>query len=283
MTHYASLIDLSDSLLTFPSVASKLNRIIDDPRTSMKVVADLIHSDVALATRTLRLANSPIFGASGKVSTISRAVELIGLSNVRQLVMSAAVSIMFEGIPYSVLNVEDLLFSGMICGQVARELAIASNINQADEFFTAGLLHRVGSMLLALAYPDDYFTLMLETISSPHELAELERDTFGVDHADLGADLMAYWNFPLATQQMVAGYLNPDPRSLGFREASLLLVAVSLVWSCYDANGNAVGERSESIKNEHLEIIGLTSEQAEEALDKARIGISPLLVQSLAA
>lgn len=161
--------------------------------TGLSDIAELVAHDPALSGRLVELANATAAGAN--VSSIHQAIGRLGLNAVKNLALGFSVvdqhnSGCCVNFPYKKFWSESLLM-----GHLMRELANAAQLGSAEEFFTCGLLARIGCLGLATAYPVEYGAV-LATPRADDALLAHEMSTFGTHHLDVSAALLRDWGFP---------------------------------------------------------------------------------------
>ena len=189
------------SLPTIPPVLTGIIALIDDDRAGAKKLVELIERDQALTARLLRLANSAFFGQARKVSTIPRAVLLLGFSTVRNLALGVKVWDTL-GTGVSRKELEALWTHSVQVAALARVIARQRRQVNPDEAFTTGLLHDVGQLVLALRFKELYWDTVRKATSTEH-LVGLEQSSVGVDHAEVGSWLLEAWNLPAVMVEAV--------------------------------------------------------------------------------
>jgi HD-like signal output (HDOD) protein len=207
------MITISDLVVDMvPSqadVATRVLSIVDDPNSDVADLARAVGTDPALASRTLALANSAYYGLSGRVSTMEFAVSVIGFNTVRALALALATGLDRPG------AVPDRFWEqAATCAAAATVLAPHFGA-PAPEAFCLGLLHTIGSALLHQVSPVPALCLPLP--SPPGQLAQQELDLYGFGHAEVGAAVLARWNFPAAMCDVIAHHhddLAPDASPL---------------------------------------------------------------------
>lgn len=189
--HLRAEILRSPDLPAMPSAYARLLAIMADERAAPQDLVEVLELDAALAGRILRLANSAFLGVPGKVTSLSRAVLLIGWRWVSSLALGVTVWSSFTrrgGTPAVAL-----------WGHAAR-VALASRLlgrhlglRDAEAAFSAGLLHDIGRAALLLRHPERG-----DWIASLHGDDELERERalFGADHATVGFWIATAWGLP---------------------------------------------------------------------------------------
>jgi putative nucleotidyltransferase with HDIG domain len=178
-----------------PQAVSEVLHAVNDEHVSLHRCVGLIEHDQALAARTLRVANSAFYGMPGRVGSIGDAVALLGLRAVSGVLVAAAVvdSVKLSGPAAALLP--SYWRHALAAGLFARELASRVSLD-ADEAFTAGLLHDIGRLVLAAHYPDADAQAMALARSSDVPQVEAERAALGLTHAEIGERLIAHWHFP---------------------------------------------------------------------------------------
>ncbi|MBK1691638.1 HDOD domain-containing protein [Ectothiorhodospira mobilis] len=192
------MVDQATGLVSLPAVAVRLNALVEDPEATVADIGRLISQDPALTIRLLQVANSPFYGLSHRVDTISRAVNVIGIRQIRDLVLATTVAKAFEGIPNELMSMEDFWRHSIYCGLVARLLAEDTGLRETESVFIAGLLHDIGRLLIFNREPDEAHQAFLLGIAKgggmPPQRAE--REVLGYDHAQVGGALAGHWNLP---------------------------------------------------------------------------------------
>lgn len=198
---------LLDEVVTLPSMPTALEQVItlmDSPDTALADVAKAISADPAISLKALRLVNSAYYGLGQEVKTVDHAVVLLGGRVVRNLVLSASVFNVIEGMA------ERFVRHAISCGVAMRTLArhgsVPACVESPDEGFVFGLLHEIGKVLLLEFLPDESRQVaeLVKGGALPH-LAE--RQVIGVDHAEIGARLAERWRLaPSVVDALAAQY-----------------------------------------------------------------------------
>jgi putative nucleotidyltransferase with HDIG domain len=189
------------NLPTIPTVLARILSLADGEHASGRQMVDVIEHDQALTAKLLRLANSAFFGQSRKVATIPRAVVLLGFSTVRNLALGVKV---WEtlGAGVSRARQEELWAHAVAVAVATKALATRLRIASPDEAFTAGLLHDVGRLIMAMKLREQYWVTVGGATES-QAVDALESAAFGIDHAQVGSWLLEAWNLPAALVDVV--------------------------------------------------------------------------------
>jgi len=192
-----NLVSDIQGLVSLPEVAIKINSMVDDPNVSVDEIGQLISQDPALTIRVLAIANSPFYGLSSEISTISRAVTVLGTKQLTDVVLSTSTTNAFSGIPIHLISVDDFWYHSLYCGLLAQELSSKHNPPLRDSMFVAGLLHDIGHLVMFNKIPEKIHDALLRTVQGESLPLYLEeREVIGFDHGQVGAALGRVWNLP---------------------------------------------------------------------------------------
>ncbi|HZV67596.1 MAG TPA: HDOD domain-containing protein, partial [Telluria sp.] len=177
-----------EDLPSLPAVVMELLSSIDQEGVDISVLAKKVSHDQALTAKTLRLANSSLYGLQVKVTTIQQAITFLGFQTTRNLITAAAVTGCFaEG---QCPGFDDKAFwrHSIATAACAKVLARRMRFNQ-DYAFTAGLLHDIGRLVLVSSYPALYQQVLAYRDTNDCPVLEAERAVLGVDHVVAGVAL----------------------------------------------------------------------------------------------
>ncbi len=209
-----------------PRIWFELSSLLEDMNCSASQVARLIEQDVGMTAKTLQLVNSGYFSFGRKVTSIQRAVTVLGGYTIRSLVLGAEMRQAFggRGIPLEVL--ERIERRSLMVAMLATELAAADG--PTDEVFAAGLLHDVGKLVLWGEDREAMEAARERAATEGRPVSALERELLGVDHAQVGAWLLGVWGLPSGIMEAAARHHAPDPEA-GFDLPAVIHVAAGLV------------------------------------------------------
>ncbi len=175
-----------------PLVVRKLIQTTDDDRSNAEDVQRVLSGDQALAGKVLKLVNSSFYGMSGEISTISRAVVVLGFAAIRNLATGLGVAgIMAQA---GKGTRQELFWAHAIAAaSSAQVLAVHTGYEDPEEAFIAGLLHDIGHLILATAMPKPFAAVMDEC---PSDLLAREQEVLGAVHTKVGQKLLRHWKLP---------------------------------------------------------------------------------------
>lgn len=250
-----------------PALLTRLFRLTDDAATSpLTDVATAVAEDQGLSARLLAMANSAFYGLQAQVATVDRAVAVLGLREVRGLVLALGMRGLadvrplppeFALTPY----LDHQLAVGVTAMALARECAAMA----PEDAFTAGLLHDLGKLVTALYRPDDWRAEAELAAAQALAWHEAEECYWGLDHGLIGAMVLRAWNLPETLIEPVNWHHAPQAAPGDPAPSRLIGLADALV---REHAGTAPGEivspaPSEDFPDEPLALaLGLTPQSA---------------------
>jgi HD-like signal output (HDOD) protein len=218
------LVNDNVQLLSLPEVCLRIQQLAEDPQADMAEFGQLVIQDPALTTRLLRLVNSAYYGFPGRVDTVSRAVNLVGIAELRNLTLAMAAMEVFGGLENERFDMLGFWRHSVYCALVARFLAKHARVLHAERLFIAGLLHDVGRLLIFGLLPDQS-ALILQRVTNGEEVCAAERAELGFDHAAVGYELLSLWHLPKELRIAVAFHHLPEVAEEARLEATLVYLA----------------------------------------------------------
>lgn len=206
-----SIIQNVEQLPSLPDVVSKIVNMVNDPDVSFKHVADEIAKDQAITANILKLCNSAYFSKGKEISSIDRAIVILGLKEVKDIVVIATTkSVLNKVIVGYDLARGELWKHGVAVAMLAKKIATECNQKAiADIAFTGGIIHDVGKTVLAL-FVQSTFKEILNTVTEKSiTFQEAEKVVMGFDHQQIGEQVAIKWKFPKVLQSIVRYHHEP--------------------------------------------------------------------------
>lgn len=223
------LIRIRDHISRMPSLsttAMKVADICNNPRTSPADLNRVISLDPVITVRVLKLVNSAYYGLPGQVTSLTRAIIMLGLNTVVNLVISTAVvekvSVRSTG---GVLSVDSFWAHSLCTGVMAKFLSGLRGIPPAGQegFFVGGLLHDLGKVSLNECFPEDYREVFERLKEVDRPLTDAEIEVFGVDHCEVGSMIAEKWQLGPSLRDVLAQHHHPDGAGGDSRDLVMLV------------------------------------------------------------
>ncbi len=234
------LVSHVEALASLPTVYARIREQLESPDGSVLEVARLVSADPALTARLLRLVNSALYGYGGKVDTVSRAVQILGLQQVHDLVLAMSVSSVFTGIEPQRMDMGRFWRGSVMCGLAARTVAQGGGLPSAERLFVIGLLADLGHLVMYQTVPALAEEAQAIADRGEEALHLAERRVIGCDYAEVGAALMDYWRLPPCFAEVIGAQILPRLGGESAAEAAILNLATHIV------RADRLGETSEA-------------------------------------
>jgi len=217
------------ALPSLPTIFYELEKEIDHPRSTSDSIATILTNDQSLVARLLALSNSAFYGFSRRVETIPHAIQLLGLKQIRDLVMATAVMDSFRGVSSDLLEMKQFWIHSIGCGVAAAAIAREKSDPNPERHFVGGLLHDIGRLAMLIKIPEEMSTVLLQHRETRVLTHLLEQELIGFDHATVGGRLVEQWHLPLVLADMVKHHHSPERSVSASLETAVIHVADILV------------------------------------------------------
>ena len=180
----------------FPATVNKVMEICRDVNTSPTDLTKVISLDPVLTGKVMQLINSAYFGLSREIVSLVRAVVMLGMNTVKNLVLGATVMSAFgTSKNFRALNMDLFWKHSLGVGVIAKLIAQKRNIDQKllEGYFIAGLLHDIGKIPLNSKFSDEYRNILGIPEKKPQPLFISEKQLLGIDHAYVGNLIAKKW------------------------------------------------------------------------------------------
>ncbi|MBV6459517.1 MAG: hypothetical protein HONBIEJF_02665 [Fimbriimonadaceae bacterium] len=200
----------SENLPVLPQVVTSVLRAADNPNTTPRDLERLIERDASISGKVMRVANSAFYG-SNKVSTIGRAISILGINTLKSLIVSIAYQQMVGEHP------SKSSFDRIAFWQHSLAVAAGSRIigklkmpSKAEELYGAGMLHDVGKLVLERFAPNEFDAALRQAKQDEMPLYLAEPLALGFTHCDIGKILAEKWCLVPSMRQAIEFHHNPS-------------------------------------------------------------------------
>ncbi|WP_319778852.1 response regulator [Maridesulfovibrio sp.] len=203
-----------EELPTMPDLFVQLERELSKDDVMISNIGKLIGEDMSMTAGLLKLVNSPFFGLYSRVTNPEQAVTLLGLDNLKGLVLGIHLFNLRESKKID-FSIEKLGRHCQYTALMARAIIKAEGGSNelAEHTFLAGFLHDIGKLVLSTSYTEEYSTILSIVQETDITVQEAEKDILGFTHAEVGAYLLAIWGFDEDVIEAI--YCHHKPQRLG--------------------------------------------------------------------
>ncbi|MDP1925869.1 MAG: HDOD domain-containing protein [Thiobacillus sp.] len=198
----------------FPALSEAIgaiNRIASSDREGVNELSNNILRDFSLTNKLLKLANVAFYNqvGGGKISTISRAVVILGFDTVRSIALSL---ILFDNLENKVhaQQLKEEFVKVLYAGMLARELAGRTNLKDVEEAFISAMLHNLGRMLATFYFPMEAAAIKQRVQADAASESKASIEVLGVSFESLGMGVARSWGFP--DQLVLSMKILPDEK-----------------------------------------------------------------------
>lgn len=177
-----------------PDACFKIKALMENDNSTIEDFANVISIDPAMTSRLLQVANSAIYSFPGEISTISRAITIIGTQAIYNMMLVDVAATAFKLFSNHSIDLKRFWHMSVFCGLASKNLAIASGIRDIERLFVAGLLQNFGELIVANISPG-----LAKECEQYHENLlpwQLQEQVLGFTYTDVSAELLKIWQIP---------------------------------------------------------------------------------------
>ena len=191
------LISKVDSFPTLPTIYTSLLEATSNPRSTVQDVANVLTQDQSSVTKLLKVINSPLYGLSSKITSISQAIMLLGFTEVKNVVLALSVIDIFSSVGKDLaVSMVEMWKHSIAVGVIARLLGVKLKIGDVENYFVAGLIHDIGKLFFITTFKENYIQVVQKVQENNASLSDYENKVFGMNHDDVGLLLANKWDLP---------------------------------------------------------------------------------------
>lgn len=195
-------IESIEDLPTLPEVVIGITRLVEDPNATAEDIYRIVSTDPALSATMLKLVNSAFYGLSRQVTSLEKAIQILGFVTVRNIALAAFVFDAFlTGRGH--FDYKAFWMRSIATGAAGKVLAHRLGLTDSGEYFVYGLLHDLG-VIIQMQFLAEDLTRVEEMVAAGKALLKAEKKVMGCTHNELGAVLAEKWDFPPALVSVIA-------------------------------------------------------------------------------
>ncbi len=186
-------------IVRMPSLSTTLVKVLEtcnDPLASANDLKRVISLDPVLTGRVLRLINSAYYSLGQPISSLTRAIIMLGVNTVKNLALSFTVlDNLNRKSSCQSFSADEFWRHSLGVGVIAKSLAAFKGLAavEQEEYFVAGLLHDLGKLPLYIQFPEEYYRVCKNADRGQKALYQDEARSLGVDHGAVGRIIAKKW------------------------------------------------------------------------------------------
>ncbi len=198
------LVSQIHTVPSLPTLYQELLEELNQKDPKMQKIGEIVKKDIGMTVKILQIINSAFFGLRRNISDAGEAIGFLGLDTVAALTLSIGVFSQFES-KNGTDSIPGVLWEhSMAVALTAKNIAKAVNKDTANDAFTAGLLHDIGEVVLAVNLPEQYALISKMSETEGITRREAEAKIFETTHSEVGAYLLGLWGLPRSIVEAVA-------------------------------------------------------------------------------
>lgn len=223
------LIDSVEDMPSLPQIVTEIIRISEDPDSTPQDVQNLLAQDQVLTAKILRLANSSFYGFARRINTITEATILLGFQTIRSIVFAASISnFLTKSLDGYQLDQNELWKHSQSVAMTARYIAKKKRFKNPEVFYTAGVIHDIGKLVLNEYLQKDYQQVLSLIYDEGYDFVKAEETILGFNHAQTGMKLAEKWNLPPEMVEAIGCHHEPEKATINPLLASTIHVSDSI-------------------------------------------------------
>lgn len=191
-----------------PNVMVKALNVIKDEASGLNDLADVMCYDQALTTQVLKLVNSAYYGFAQQITSINKALPLLGMEQAKNIIITFAMKPMLTSRGGKELW-EHSIRTAVGCEHLAKEFKLMD----PSEAFVIGFLHDIGKIVLNVKNPIVY-KKAVDLVAKGANILDVENMFFGTNHCDVGFLLAKKWQLPIIVINGIKYHHNPQSSSM---------------------------------------------------------------------
>ena len=270
-----AIIRRIDDLPTLPRTVFRITEMVNNPRSSARDLAQVITDDQVLTARLLRLVNSSFYGFPQRITTVTRAIVLLGFDAIRHLLLTTSVFDIFSDHNKDLTAARENRWDHVLgCAVAAKVIGKHIRHDKIEELFVCALLHDIGKIVLMVYAPEDYEAVTRLAAQRGGLLIEAEEELLGYTHVETGRLLAERWNLPTMVAEVIYAHHTPDTAGDYVREAAVVHLADIFCRAL--AHGSGGDDRIPALNAAAWEALGIAARDIDPILRELESGFADI-------
>ncbi|MEZ4598841.1 MAG: GGDEF domain-containing protein [Syntrophotaleaceae bacterium] len=205
-----------------PRIVVRILEAVRDEDNCFAELGRIISADPALTARILMVANSSLYGCSGKIKTIETALTILGLNALKNIALSFIIVNKLQGQNNELFDFEYFWRRSVTAAVAAQQVSEMLQDNRED-IFVSGLLQDIGILVMYLYLADTYCTVQATKQATDAPVALIEKQLTGFNHCELGGALLKQWGLPESIYMPVFYHHSPQNAPEQYRRPAEIL------------------------------------------------------------
>ncbi|MEE8431364.1 MAG: HDOD domain-containing protein [Candidatus Desulfatibia sp.] len=242
-----NLVNRSE-ISSIKSIVSGVVRIINDPKSSIWDLKEMVEIDPPLTAKVLRVANSVYYSPPQKIGEIKQALIWIGFDTLKEMALSQKVAGIFnENDSINGHSIHSLWKHSVAVALLTKMIYRREFRKRGANAYVAGLLHDIGIIVESQFLQNDFSLVLSKAKHEKKNLSEAEQEVLGLHHADIGMAIAENWNLP---QELVTAIGYHDSPLEAEQEFSKLASTLYIAEDC--SQNSSIGYSEAPFRNNEV-------------------------------
>ncbi|MCF7886332.1 MAG: HDOD domain-containing protein [Candidatus Marinimicrobia bacterium] len=255
------IISQLNSLPSLPSMYYEIMNEVNNEHSSIRDIGKIVSKDISMSTKVLQLINSAYFGLKEEITDPTQACIYLGLETLKSLVLTVKIFDKFKRGHINETYIDDLWEHSLKVARYSEKIAEKNNLGteQVRNYWTAGLLHDIGKLVIAANFYRDFQKIKTLVIEEGKSLLEAENHILGANHGEIGAYLLGLWGLPTPLISTCAFHHYPER----YNAKDISPVNIVHFANAIEHQNNRVNQKLEDnklLKQDYFESLGLTNQ-----------------------
>ncbi|HPP86747.1 MAG TPA: HDOD domain-containing protein [bacterium] len=222
MINLNDILEKIDKLPNLSPTVAKVIEVANNLNSTPRELVTVIKMDPVLTGKVIKLINSSYFALSQEVTSLERAVIMLGLNTIKNLALSTAVIDQFNSKDFKLsnFNIDEFWKHSLAVAVGSKILSIAFNVEKKyrEEFFIAGLLHDIGKLIIARYFPNEMNAILRRKQEENISILTIENQELQFSHPEIGEKIADKWKLSSGLKHSISShhgidfseYKNPD-------------------------------------------------------------------------
>ena len=211
-TRFAQIQRYIEKIPSLSTTVTKVLEICNNPCASANDLNRLISYDPVLTGQLLKLINSAYYGLPNRITSLTRAIIMLGINTVKNLVLATSILAGCKSVSgCRQMSINDFWMHSLCVGVLSKLAAAQCRVsgNEKEEYFVAGLLHDVGKLPIMACFPKQYSSILEVAINQQISLLEVENANIGFNHCQVGVLIASKWKLNSAVLNAIRNHHLP--------------------------------------------------------------------------
>ena len=211
MKDIKEIIKKIEKLKPFSPTYLKIKKMLSDPYVAAQKIVDVIKYDQSFTANILKICNSALYRRSYNISNLVQAIALLGNNQIKRIILLESFGeIMGASYQGYEINEKELWRHSVITALITEEIGTRIGVKDIDTLFTAAILHDIGKVVLSEYVKEEFEDIIKLVKDQNYDFLSAEKLVIGMNHSEIGAEILKKWQFPSVLIDAVQFHHDPD-------------------------------------------------------------------------